>query len=366
MLEVNAARLAADPRRQLRAIARECMLLSRVPLLTEPGSSSRRGDRRGAGRAARQHRPRDHGPGAARVALGSPRDRGGARSTHGSPAGEAVAHGAPRWHGGDAEMLADRYPLAPALMFRGPTPRGHGRLGRAITPEDIYAGIRAVLDDSSASSRAASAHADLGRPGAARPTSTRRWSSSSRACASAAAVYEQWGFAAKIGKGLGVSALFSGPPGTGKTMVAALDRARSSASTSTRSTWQARRRSGSARPRRTSARCSTPPRPATRSCSSTRPTRCSASAPTSKSCNDRYANLETNYLLQRLESFAGICILTTNHEVDIDPAFQRRLSLHVRFELPDEAERARLWRVVLPAAAPAQDIDSRASRGATR
>src|SRR3569623_854590 len=76
-----------------------------------------------------------------------------------------------------------------------------------------------------------------------------------------------------------------------------------------------------------------------------------------RSSNDRYANLETNYLLQRLESFAGICVLTTNHEANIDPAYQRRLSLHVRFELPDVDERARLWRAMLPAAAPDADDD---------
>jgi AAA+ superfamily predicted ATPase len=77
-----------------------------------------------------------------------------------------------------------------------------------------------------------------------------------------------------------------------------------------------------------------------------------------RSSNDRYANLETNYLLQRLESFAGICLLTSNHEANIDPAFQRRLSVHVRFELPDVRERAKLWRAMLPDAAPLEgDVD---------
>ena len=71
-----------------------------------------------------------------------------------------------------------------------------------------------------------------------------------------------------------------------------------------------------------------------------------------KSSNDRYANLETNYLLQRLESFTGISLLTTNHETAIDPAFLRRLSLHLRFELPDAKERALLWRAVIPTDAP--------------
>jgi len=77
-----------------------------------------------------------------------------------------------------------------------------------------------------------------------------------------------------------------------------------------------------------------------------------------KSSNDRYANLEVNYLLQRLETFTGVCFLTTNHEGSIDEAFRRRLAFHVRFPLPDERERAELWRVMIPAAAPvADDID---------
>jgi SpoVK/Ycf46/Vps4 family AAA+-type ATPase len=75
-----------------------------------------------------------------------------------------------------------------------------------------------------------------------------------------------------------------------------------------------------------------------------------------RSSNDRYANLETNYLLQRLESFTGICLMTSNHETSIDPAFQRRISLHLRFELPDASERARLWRAMLPDAAPVEAV----------
>jgi AAA+ superfamily predicted ATPase len=52
-------------------------------------------------------------------------------------------------------------------------------------------------------------------------------------------------------------------------------------------------------------------------------------------------------------------LLTSNHESAIDPAFMRRLSLHVRFELPDIDEREQLWRAMLPAAAPvAGDIDA--------
>jgi SpoVK/Ycf46/Vps4 family AAA+-type ATPase len=70
------------------------------------------------------------------------------------------------------------------------------------------------------------------------------------------------------------------------------------------------------------------------------------------SSNDRYANQETNFLLQRIESFAGICILTTNHDPAIDEAFRRRLAVHIRFPLPDEDEREKLWKAMLPTTAP--------------
>ena len=77
-----------------------------------------------------------------------------------------------------------------------------------------------------------------------------------------------------------------------------------------------------------------------------------------QSSNDRYANLEVNYLLQRMEAFAGIVILTTNHDAAIDEAFRRRLSLRVDFPVPEPDERERLWRALLPAeAALGPDID---------
>jgi SpoVK/Ycf46/Vps4 family AAA+-type ATPase len=77
-----------------------------------------------------------------------------------------------------------------------------------------------------------------------------------------------------------------------------------------------------------------------------------------RSSNDRYANLEVNYLLQRIEAFSGIAILTTNHETAIDQAFLRRLAFHVRVPIPEERERELLWRSVIPdKAALARDVD---------
>lgn len=74
-----------------------------------------------------------------------------------------------------------------------------------------------------------------------------------------------------------------------------------------------------------------------------------------RSANDRYANLETNFLLQRLESYQGIVIITTNAEDLIDPAFQRRMDVVAKFSWPDAGERHRIWRLHLP---PNHQIDA--------
>jgi hypothetical protein len=67
-----------------------------------------------------------------------------------------------------------------------------------------------------------------------------------------------------------------------------------------------------------------------------------------QSSNDKWANLETNYLLQRLESFEGILIVTTNAGERIDSAFQRRMDVVVDFREPDSVERWSIWRIHLP------------------
>lgn len=67
-----------------------------------------------------------------------------------------------------------------------------------------------------------------------------------------------------------------------------------------------------------------------------------------RSSNDRYANLETNYLLQRLENYEGIVIITTNAAQRIDQAFMRRLDVVIDFSLPETAERGLLWALHLP------------------
>jgi SpoVK/Ycf46/Vps4 family AAA+-type ATPase len=76
-----------------------------------------------------------------------------------------------------------------------------------------------------------------------------------------------------------------------------------------------------------------------------------------KSSNDRYANLETNYLLQRLERFGGLAILTTNLTSAIDQAFKRRFTYDVFFSFPSPEMREELWRRTLPQHGRAASID---------
>ncbi len=170
-------------------------------------------------------------------------------------------------------------------------------------------------------------------------------------------VYERWGFDEVMASSRGLTALFYGPPGTGKTMVAGLiarelglDLYRVDLSRVV-SKWIGETEKNLAEvfdaaedgqvvvvfdeadslfARRTEV----------------------------KSSVDRYANLEVNYLLQRLDSFEGIAILTTNLEGSIDPAFKRRMSLRLQFPFPDEDMRVRLWASHVPANVPiAGDLD---------
>jgi SpoVK/Ycf46/Vps4 family AAA+-type ATPase len=74
-----------------------------------------------------------------------------------------------------------------------------------------------------------------------------------------------------------------------------------------------------------------------------------------KGATDRYANLEVNYLLQRVEAFGGITVLTTNLDASIDKALKRRLAAHVVFWPPDEDEREDLWKRLLDTGAAPVD-----------
>jgi hypothetical protein len=171
-----------------------------------------------------------------------------------------------------------------------------------------------------------------------------------------ALVNDEWGFAARHPRGLGLTVLFAGPSGTGKTMAAEviaadldLDLYRIDLATVVSKyigeTEKNLRQIFSAAAdtdaillfdeadalfgRRSEVRDS----------------------------HDRYANLEVSYLLQQMEAYRGAAILTTNMQHALDPAFMRRLRFVVQFPFPDAAARARIWRGVFPSATPVADLD---------
>ena len=78
-----------------------------------------------------------------------------------------------------------------------------------------------------------------------------------------------------------------------------------------------------------------------------------------KDAHDRFANIEISYLLERMERFKGLAILATNRRKDLDEAFLRRLRYVVEFPVPGQAERERIWRATIPAHVDAEPLDFR-------
>jgi predicted nucleic acid-binding protein len=169
-------------------------------------------------------------------------------------------------------------------------------------------------------------------------------------------VYERWGFSNRGRHGLGLSALFSGPSGTGKTLAAEvlagelqLDLYRIDLSSvvskyigetekNLKQVFDAAEAGGvlllfdeadALFGKRAEV----------------------------KDSHDRYANIEVGYLLQRMESFQGIAILTTNLKSSLDRAFQRRLRFTVDFPFPDVAQREAIWERVFPRQTPTRGLE---------
>ena len=164
-------------------------------------------------------------------------------------------------------------------------------------------------------------------------------------------VHEEWGFDTKLSLGKGVNLLFSGPSGTGKTMAAEvlahelnLDLYKIDlAGVVSKYIGETEKNLS----------------------------RIFAEAETSnailffdeadalfgkrsevKDAHDRYANIETSYLLQRMEEYEGLTILSTNLRKNLDEAFVRRMAFTLSFSLPEEAERLDIWRKVWPKQTP--------------
>ena len=167
-------------------------------------------------------------------------------------------------------------------------------------------------------------------------------------------VLETWNFKHKLARGTGVAALFSGPPGTGKTMVAgliaqALDLELYQVDLSRIvSKWV-----GETEKQLAKVFEAAEAGHALLLFDEADALFAKRSVEV-KSAVDRYANLEVNYLLQRVESFGGVVILTTNLDTSIDPALRRRLASHIVFGAPERDEQLRLWRSMLTTGAPLQ------------
>jgi hypothetical protein len=170
-------------------------------------------------------------------------------------------------------------------------------------------------------------------------------------------VYETWGFSDKGRRGLGLSSLFAGESGTGKTLAAVLARELNldlyridlsavvskyigETEKNLKQVFDASEEGGvlllfdeadALFGKRSDV----------------------------KDGHDRYANIEVSYLLQRMEAYQGLTILTTNLKSAIDNAFQRRLRFTVTFPFPDAVQRQAIWSRVFPARTPTQDLDFR-------
>jgi AAA+ superfamily predicted ATPase len=170
-------------------------------------------------------------------------------------------------------------------------------------------------------------------------------------------VYDGWGFGRRLARGRGVSALFSGSPGTGKTMAAEViaadlqldlykvDLARVVSkyigeTEKNLSRIFSEAEDGNAILFFDEADALFGKRTAI------------------SDAHDRYANIETSYLLQRMEEYAGTVILASNLRQNVDEAFLRRLRFLVDFPFPDPASRLRIWETHFPAEAPVGgDVD---------
>jgi hypothetical protein len=171
-----------------------------------------------------------------------------------------------------------------------------------------------------------------------------------------AKVYQVWGFAEKCARGLGISALFSGVSGTGKTMGAevlanelCLDLYRIDLSQvvskyigetekNLRRVFEAAEEGGAI-------------------LLFDEADALFGKRAEVKDSLDRYANIEVSYLLQRMEAYRGLAILTTNMKDALDPAFLRRIRFVVQFPFPDITERLEIWRRMFPAQTPVDGLD---------
>lgn len=172
-----------------------------------------------------------------------------------------------------------------------------------------------------------------------------------------ARVYDEWGFGDKLSLGKGLSVLFSGPPGTGKTMAAeiiagelGLDLYRVDLSAVVSKYIGETEKNLS--------RIFDEAETANAILFFDEADALFGRRSEVRDAHDRYANIEIGYLLQRMETYEGIAILATNLGKNLDPAFVRRLHFTVEFPAPGADDRRRIWHRAFPERLPrAADLD---------
>lgn len=171
-------------------------------------------------------------------------------------------------------------------------------------------------------------------------------------------VLNRWGFGRRLATGRGICVLFDGPPGTGKTFAAELI-----AGELKRPLYRVHI------PQVVSKWVGETERNISEIFSRARASRAmllfdeadslfGRRVTSTQTANDRFANMEVNHLLQEIERYDGVTILTTNLFGNLDEALQRRIQFRVTFPFPEPAERARIWEILLPPEAPrGSDVD---------
>ncbi len=169
-------------------------------------------------------------------------------------------------------------------------------------------------------------------------------------------VYENWGFEKKNSRGLGISALFAGASGTGKTLAAEvlgnelrLDVYRIDLSCVV-SKYIGETEKNLRRIFDVAEGCGA-------ILLFDEADALFGKRSEVKDSHDRYANMEVSYLLQRIEAYRGLAILTTNLKDAIDQAFLRRIRFIVQFPFPDASQRAAIWQKVFPSKTPTEGLD---------
>jgi ATP-dependent 26S proteasome regulatory subunit len=169
-------------------------------------------------------------------------------------------------------------------------------------------------------------------------------------------VYDQWGFDAKLSQGKGLNMLFAGPSGTGKTMAAevmahelGLDLYKIDLSTVVSKYIGETEKNLS--------RIFDEAATANAVLFFDEADALFGKRSEVRDSHDRYANIEINYLLQKMEQYEGTVILATNLRKNMDDAFVRRIQFTIEFPFPGFGQRLAMWQKVWPAATPREDLD---------